>query len=185
MRTFPVDDDVLALVWERANPQPFEQLSFNDALKRVLQSDPPVRLSAVPISPLATPPKLSRKPISADELLAELEHYNAKDKKARTRAPKANLLELVRLGMLREGQELVFMDYRGQRRSEFKATISGPDLEFKGERYSMSALAEQLFKLEGHIGESVRGPAHWVTSDNKSVRELWEAALHRRTKNDG
>jgi hypothetical protein len=30
MKNFPVDDDLVALVWERANPRPFENLSFSD-----------------------------------------------------------------------------------------------------------------------------------------------------------
>jgi hypothetical protein len=61
MKNFPVDDDLVALVWGRANPKPFENLSFSEALRRVLTETKPKADS-------------NRKPspISADELLAEL-----------------------------------------------------------------------------------------------------------------
>src|SRR6185369_8045357 len=37
MPLFPVDDDLVALVWRLAKPKPFENLTFNAALRRVLQ----------------------------------------------------------------------------------------------------------------------------------------------------
>lgn len=37
MQQFNVDDDIVALVWKLANPKPFENLTFNAALRRVLQ----------------------------------------------------------------------------------------------------------------------------------------------------
>jgi hypothetical protein len=36
MAQFPVDDDLVELVWHRARPRPFENLNFNEALRRVL-----------------------------------------------------------------------------------------------------------------------------------------------------
>ena len=36
MTNFPVDDDLLSMVWERAKPKPFENLTFSQALRRVL-----------------------------------------------------------------------------------------------------------------------------------------------------
>jgi len=35
---FPVDDDLVALVWKFARPRPFENLSFSAALRRALQN---------------------------------------------------------------------------------------------------------------------------------------------------
>lgn len=35
MQQFNVDDDIVALVWKLANPKPFENLTFNAALRRV------------------------------------------------------------------------------------------------------------------------------------------------------
>ena len=37
MKTFEVDDDLSALVWQLAKPRPFENLTFSAALRRVLQ----------------------------------------------------------------------------------------------------------------------------------------------------
>ena len=36
MPQFHVDDDVVAAIWKLANPKPFENLSFNTALRRVI-----------------------------------------------------------------------------------------------------------------------------------------------------
>ncbi|MDP3873802.1 MAG: hypothetical protein ABIF28_18265 [Pseudomonadota bacterium] len=36
MRQFEVDDDVVEMVWLLARPKPFESLTFNDALRRML-----------------------------------------------------------------------------------------------------------------------------------------------------
>lgn len=62
MKNFPVDDDLVALVWQRANPQPFENLSFSEALRRALTG---TQLKA-------GSNKKKPVPISDDELLAEL-----------------------------------------------------------------------------------------------------------------
>jgi hypothetical protein len=35
MQQFNVDDDIVALVWKLAKPKPFENLTFNGALRRV------------------------------------------------------------------------------------------------------------------------------------------------------
>lgn len=62
MKNFPVDDDLVALIWQRANPRPFENLSFSEALRRVITGT----------QPKAEPNRKKPSPISADELLAEL-----------------------------------------------------------------------------------------------------------------
>lgn len=69
MTQFHVDDDLVALVWEKAKPRPFENLSFSEALRRVLAmaSDQPD--AKVPASGKS-------KSISADELLAELDAWD-------------------------------------------------------------------------------------------------------------
>ena len=144
MREFPVDDDLVALIWQRADPRPFEQLSFSEALRRVLK---------LPRSPLEDP---------------------------RRRAPKADLHELVRLGVLRESQELFLLGYQRNRVGPYKATISGGRLLFKGQLSSMSTHARDLLKKEGFSSDSVRGPEHWATSDGTRVCDLWEQVLGAR-----
>jgi hypothetical protein len=36
MKSFTVEDDLVEMVWKRANPKPFENLSFSEALRRIL-----------------------------------------------------------------------------------------------------------------------------------------------------
>lgn len=36
MTNFSVDEDLVSLIWERAKPKPFENLTFSQALRRVL-----------------------------------------------------------------------------------------------------------------------------------------------------
>ena len=75
MPEFTVDDDLAALVWQLAKPKPFEVLSFNAALRRVLHA---------PATAAATDRNM-------DELDALLPHptYSAKaePKKAPTPSP--------------------------------------------------------------------------------------------------
>ena len=168
MRSFPVDDDLVAMIWERATPQPFEHLSFSDALRRVLSMPP------APLAHVQSVPKMV-----SQALLAELA---ATPTHVRSRAPKADLRELVRLDILKEGQELIFFDYKGHPQPKYKAKVAGSDLIYKGARHSMSALSSFLLKQEGYIAEAVRGPEHWGTVDGKRVRELWESVLEQRGK---
>lgn len=60
MKQFPVDDDLVLLVWQLAKPAPFENLTFSDALRRVLAA----------IS--RNSEEVARKPSVVEELLAEL-----------------------------------------------------------------------------------------------------------------
>lgn len=192
MRSFPVEEDVVALVWAKAKPAPFEQLSFSDALRRILAdahsavkpvAQPPANLTAklAADSGRALEPR-TRHP-TADEMLAELGQNPTDSPDRRGRAPKADLRELVRLGYLKDGQDLTFVDFRGKTHPKGKAKVSGDDLLFAdGRRYSMSALAGLLLKQHGYVGESVRGPEHWMNSEGTKVRELWETALLKRDR---
>lgn len=69
MPQFTVDDDLAALVERLAKPKPFENLSFNAALRRVLQSHPAVA-------------SLSEKDDELEQLLAESLAAQAGAKKA-------------------------------------------------------------------------------------------------------
>ncbi len=181
MRQFPVDEDVVTLVWQRANPKPFEQLSFSNALRRVLSSQSPQVGSSDHQEGSVSPSSAdSQNALSADDLLAELDIADGSGR--RRRAPKADLGELVRMGLLRNGQELFFIDYRGNRRGQHKASVSGGNLLFKGQIHSMSALSRALLKKEGFSSDSVRGPEHWATSEGTRVVDLWEKVLASRAK---
>ena len=179
MRTFPVDDDVVALVWETAKPAPFEHLSFSDALRRVLARRPSEAPTCLAIGEDRRHIEAVG-PQSAEDMLAELEAMPATQSTRRSRAPKTDLGELVRLGLLKEGEELTFVDYKGHAQPLLKATVTGSDLIFGKVRYSMSALASLLLKKEGYIAESVRGPDHWSNKEGKRIRALWDLALEQR-----
>ena len=175
MMTFPVEDDVVALVWAQAKPQPFEQLSFSAALRRILKGGSQGLAQTHPASTSTSPVP------TAEEMLAELEALPSRSSHQRGRAPKADLRELVRLGILTEGQELVFVDYKGNSQRKHKAKIVGADLAYRKVRYSMSALSSLLLKQEGFVADSVRGPDHWATAEGKRVREMWEEVLKQRS----
>jgi hypothetical protein len=170
MRTFTVDEEVVAAVWAQAKPEPFEDLSFNEALRRVLGLTSERKA-------IKSKPK-----IDAEALLAEIAALPSKEKK-RSRSPRADLAELVKLGILSEGQQLIFVDYRGHPQPKIRAAISGTELVYQRGRHSMSALASHLLKKEGYIAESVRGPDHWATEDGQRIRSLWEAALQDNAQN--
>ncbi len=115
---FDVDDDLVALIWQLAKPKPFEQLTFSQALRRVLAGP---ALEHLP-EPVASAPAIESsseaQELLADKLLAELssmpdEEFAAKyprheKPRQRIRAPSPNPLlwlnnvpELVSLKHLR------------------------------------------------------------------------------------
>jgi hypothetical protein len=87
--------------------------------------------------------------------------------------PKANLTELVKAGVLEEGQVLHMRDYQGREIPDSDAMVHQGGLLKEGLKYSMSNLAKKLLKNQGYTSNSVRGPSHWYTIDNLSVRRLW------------
>ena len=95
--------------------------------------------------------------------------------------PKANLIELVNAGLLEEGQTLHVRDYQGRDIPDSEAMVHQGGLLKEGLKYSMSNLAEKLLKKQGYSSDSVRGPAHWFTSENISVKRLWANYLNKIT----
>ena len=68
-------------------------------------------------------------------------------------------------------------DYQGKKMPGYDSTISGKNLLWNNELFSMSELAKECLKKEGFSSESVRGPAHWSNADGISVKELWKQYL--------
>ena len=97
--------------------------------------------------------------------------------RVRKKRPKANLPKLVQVGLLQEGQTLYLLDYQGKKIPGYDSTISGKNLLWNNELFSMSELAKECLKKEGFSSESVRGPAHWANGDGISVKELWKQYL--------
>jgi len=95
----------------------------------------------------------------------------------RKKQPKTDLHKLVQAGLLQEGQPLFLLDYQGKKIPGYDSTISGNNLLWNNELFSMSELAKECLKKEGFSSESVRGPAHWSNTDGISVKELWNQYL--------
>lgn len=185
MQKFDVDDEVVEAVWERAKPKPFENLNFNSALRRVLGLANRAKGGQAPVSSPAGAIGKADEFVPAQKTATDpLEDLvnEAVAARSRSKAPKANLKELVRAGLLRNGEELCLVDYHGTRLQQYKATISGGGLQFKGQHYSMSDLARELLKKVGYQSDSVRGPAHWANAKGVAVKDLWQQLIDKRTK---
>jgi hypothetical protein len=70
-------------------------------------------------------------------------------------------------------------DYRKCEIPDSEATVHQGRLLKDGLNYSMINLAEKLLKKNGYDSNSVRGPAHWFTSEKVSVKRLWENYLKK------
>jgi negative regulator of replication initiation len=163
MHSIKVDDEVFAMLQKHARP--FVD-SPNTALRRLLG----LRVNGIV-------------PGSTEEAENPLEDlYQEAMVSRRTKAPKASLKVLVQAGLLRNGERLYLVDYQGNRVGQNEATVSSALLEFKGHHHTMSSLAQELLKKVGFKSDSVRGPAHWVTAKNVSVKDLWQQMLDKRPK---
>lgn len=175
MHQFEVDDEVVEAVWQRANPRPFENLSFNSALRRVLGLASEPERDVTPSGTTSAGTTSGRQQETDERFGGE-----APVARPRRKAPKANLRKLVAAGLLRNAEELYLIDYQGKRVADYAAKVSGTLLLFKGEHYSMSDLARDLLKKVGFRSHSVRGPAHWANVSGVSVKDLWQQLLDAR-----
>lgn len=165
MQTIEIDTDVFAYL--QKNARPFIDTP-NSTLRRLLG-----------LNGSKTQKKAqSTSDADLDALLAESQAIAT----ARSKAPKADLQLLAQKGDIRNGQKLYLIDYQGNRVPKILASISGADLIYNGQRYSMSNLAQQLLGQAGFKSNSVRGPAHWVTDDGKTVKDLWQQHLDSHSK---
>jgi hypothetical protein len=148
MKTIEIDDEVYGHILSKALP--YEDKTPNDTIRRLFGFDN----EAIPQQPMPLPQERSRMVQGGKK-------------------PKASLIKLVNAGFLEEGQILHARDYRGREIPNSDATVHQGGLLEEGQKYSMSNLAKKLLKRQGYASNSVRGPAHWYTSDNLSVRRLW------------
>lgn len=167
MQTIEIDTDVFAYL--QLNARPFVDTP-NSTLRRLLGLD----------SSKAQVPKKAPEASNSDldALLAESLTIVA----SRGKAPKADLQLLAQMGVLRNGQKLYLIDYQGNRVQKISASLLGSDLIYNGQRYSMSNLAQQLLAQAGFKSNSVRGPAHWVTDDGKTIKDIWQQHLNSQSK---
>jgi hypothetical protein len=151
-----IDDDVFAFL--EKNAKPFVETTPNSTLRRLLG--------------------MGETTISAkSKVIAQ----TTEDK--RTRAEQADLEKLVRAGLVRNGEKLYLIDYRGNRFQKLYAVISGSGLIYNGHHYSMSNLARELLTKVGFKSPSARGPAHWVNDEGKSIKDLWQQYLNKNARN--
>ncbi|MBW7903645.1 MAG: hypothetical protein H3C26_19430 [Rhodocyclaceae bacterium] len=167
MQTIEIDTDVFAYL--QKNARPFVDTP-NSTLRRLLGLDVS-KAQPQKKSPVASD-------VDLDALLAESLAIAA----VRSKAPKANLQLLTQTGVLRNNQKLYLIDYQGKRVQKVSASVLGADLIYNGQRYSMSNLARQLLGQAGFKSNSVRGPAHWITDDGKTVKDLWQQYLDSQSK---
>lgn len=168
MESIKIDNDVFAHLQKHARP--FVDTP-NSTLRRLLGIDVVVSTT----SPKKPTPAVD---LELDELLAE----SLAAASSRSKAPKADLEVLVKNGSLQNGQKLYLVDYQDNRVKKLFAVISGGDLIYNDQRYSMSNLAQELLASVGFKSNSVRGPAHWVTDDGKSIKQLWQQHLDQTAK---
>ena len=154
MKTIEIDEEVFAYLQSKAIP--YEDKNPNDTIRRLFGFDQK-----------AIPPRLIPLP-------------QARSRKVEGRKkPKASLIELVNAGFLEEGQILHVRDYQGREIPDSEATVYQGGLLSDGKKYSMSNLAEKILKGQGYDSNSVRGPAHWFTSNDVSIKSLWDKYLQK------
>lgn len=162
MPTIQIDDEVFGLL--QKNAKPFVD-SPNSTLRRMLG----LRVNQAAHIPVDATHDL-------DHLLKEAMTGR------RTKAPKADLKVLVQAGLLSNGERLCLVDYQEKRITKYEAVVSGALLEFRGQHYTMSNLAQKLLKEVGFKSDSVRGPSHWVTVKNESIKHLWQKLIDKQKK---
>ncbi len=168
MESIKIDNDVFAHLQKHARP--FVDTP-NSTLRRLLNIDS------------VTSTKSGKPSPSVDAELEELLAESLAAASSRSKAPKADMEKLTQAALLRNGQKLYLVDYQGNKVQKLSpAVISGGDLVFNNQHYSMSNLAQELLAKGGFKSKSVPGPAHWVTDDGKSIKDLWQQYLDRSAK---
>lgn len=160
MRQVELSEELLAEIWRRADPKPFENLTVEVALRRAFEM------------PLDRGIADERPGGSGDAPRpAKSQRHRAQ------RAARAELLPLVEAGLLRNGEVLFLLDYQRNRVPKAQAVVSGSLLNFDGRHATMSNLAQELLSKVGFESRSVRGPAHWVNENGVTILDLWRQYL--------
>lgn len=126
-----------------------------------------------------TPNLVLRRLLGVDKLVESDRAERGRPRRVgpRRRAPKTNLLELMRAGLISDGQRLHIRNYRGERIENAEARIRGDRLEWGGRLFTMSALTRELMQQNGFESDSYRGPQFWFTDRGESIKQLWESYL--------
>jgi hypothetical protein len=162
MKTIEIDDQTYSYL--QANAIAFVETP-GDVIKRLL---------VIPVNA-----DLSNN-VKTNELVKQDNSDTSKNTNTKRKKPKTNLPELIRAGLLKNGQRLFFQDYRGNRYHQYQVTLSSSSLIWKNNSYSMSDLAQELLNKHGYDNDFVRGPLFWITEEGKTVKELWDKYLNNR-----
>ena len=170
MITIEIDQETFGFLQERG-------IAFvekpGDTVKRLLG------ISGAPTKPLIPNSRVIESLGDSGKLLSEHGNSNHPNYvKANKKQPKTNIPALIRAGLLKNGQSLIFQDYRGNQYPQYKVILSGNSLTWENQSYSMSDLAKTLLNKQGYNNEFVRGPIFWVNEAGKSVAKLWEMHLN-------
>ena len=168
VRLLRVDEEVFAALERRARP--FVD-SPNSTLRRILGLE--AGGSHVDEASLVTP---------SSEAGAIVDELSSGMARVRKRAAKVDLKWLVRQRVLKNGERLRLLDYRGRPVRGRQATIDSGRLRFAGELHSMSGLARRLLAESGFGSDAVRGPAHWADAKGRTVLEIWRTTQKERTR---
>ena len=169
MRQIDIDDDVFQHLESKAIP--FVDTTPNLTLRRLLGMNGSVALSM----PDPKPPQ-PHEGLDADQLIAKLKAapiLPTGEKRIRSKQQKADLLTLIRAGMIHQGESLMLVDYQGKKVPGYEAAVANNLLLWQNQHYSMSDLARILLKKVGYTSDSVRGPAHWCNVSGTTIKELW------------
>ncbi len=165
MNAIEIDDEVFDFLEKSARP--FLEVTPNLVLRRLLGLP---AASPSPDLPISSGSNVRATPFIVDSTA----HLRRK------KAPKANLKEIVRAGLIQDGQTLQLVDYQGNRIDQYEAVVAGGMLKFNGEHFTMSNLAKELLKQVGYESDNVRGPAHWANAEGVTIKEIWETILRSR-----
>lgn len=153
MKSIEIDDEIYEFLQSQAIP--FEEPTPNYVVRRLLSNERKVSQK-----------EYQKKVVSKSNL---------------SKAPKANLMELVQHEILQEGQKL-FFNYKGLRlKKEYQVEIAGDNkIRYEGTVFKMSSLVAKILDNEslGTPSRAYRGPEYWRTSDGITVRQLWEQFLN-------
>lgn len=178
MKQIEVDDEIFQYLQTKAVP-------FVDTPNTILRRLLGMEGAAVPTFVVELKPPQTKEAIDAEKLLAELEALPSvprRGKKVRSKQRKADLLTLIRAGMIRQSEKLFLVDYQGKKIPGYEAAVANNLLVWQNQHYSMSDLARMFLKKVGYTSDSVRGPAHWCNASGTTIKELWAQFLARSAK---
>lgn len=161
MKTIEIDDETYNYLSSRAIP--YTETTPGDTIKRLLG-------------------------LTGESLIHELnnlQHPESQDHSikhnqtlqplyARGKKRKTNLPELIRAGLLKNGQKLIMRDYKGNEYPQYHIIVANGSLIWENKAYSMSDLAKTLLNSHNYYSESVRGPYFFLLESNgKSILDIW------------